>query len=183
MRIANVAEVVWYVTGRFYASGSSLLDVGYFLHIQGVAGKIFTGARSESTALFTFAAAPFVANDISNGGLEIGIDERGTFSIYLRETPGATFDDPQSFASGQCIATFERLSVVPTTKTESLLMNVFTARLVSSEPFEFDGQRYDLRDLLGPAITQWGTAAPEPLTPPANYSAVVPFVGSAVRAG
>jgi len=182
MQIANVAEVVWYVTGRFYANGATLLDVGYFLHIQGIEGNLFEGARSESTALFTFSAMPFAAETISNGGLKIGIDERGTFSVYLRESPGATFDDPNSFAAGQCIATFERLAVVPTTKTTTLLMNVFTARLVSSAPFEFRGAQYDFRDLLGPAITQWGTAATEPLTPPPNYSVVVPFVGSAIRA-
>jgi len=181
MRIANVGEVVWYVTGRFYVSGETLVDVGYFLHIQGIDGELFEGARSETDALFTFAAEPFVAQNISNGGLDIGIDDRGTFNIYMRDTTGATFEEPQSFAMGKCVATFERLSVVPTTKTASLLMNVFTARLVSSEPFEFKGQQYDFRELLGPSITQWGTAAPEPLTPPPGYSAVAPFVGSAIR--
>lgn len=182
MRIANVAEVVWYVTGRFYASGESLLDVGYFLHIQGIGEKLFDGARSESTALFTFSATPFTARTVSNGGLDLGIDERGTFSIFLRDAGGASFDDPRSFAAGKCIATFERLAIVPTVKTTTVLMNVFTARLVSSEPFEFAGERYDFSE-LAPAITQWGTAVTEPLTPPENYSAVVPFAGSAVRAG
>lgn len=66
---------------------------------------------------------------------------------------------------------------------ETVLANVFTARLVSAEPFDFGGRRYDLRELIGFGVTQWGTAAPEPLTPPAGYSSAVPFVGSAIRIG
>jgi hypothetical protein len=65
----------------------------------------------------------------------------------------------------------------------ALLSNVFTARLVSSTPFEFGGRQYDLADIIGRGITQWGTAATEPMKPPPGYSAVVPFVGSAVRIG
>jgi hypothetical protein len=185
---AKTAEVVWYATGRFYANGSTLFDVGYFLHVQGIAHDLFTGRISEETALLTFSAEPFTAPPIDNGGLSIGIDPRGVFRLYLRESGGATFDDPATFAVGQCVGTFERVSMVPTVKvgissTDAVLMNVFTARLVSSEPFVLGSVTYDLRDIVGSGITQWGTAATEPLTPPPGYSAAVPFVGSAIRTG
>jgi hypothetical protein len=190
MDVARTAEVVWYVTGRFYASESdgSLLDVGYFLSLQGVDGKLFDGAMSESAALLTFAATPFCAPSIDNGGLSIGIDDTGEFSIYLRESPGATFDDPSSFSTGKCIATFERVAIVPTTKVSAgaattLLSNVFTARLVSSQPFTLGGAQYDFRELVGYGITQWGVAATEPVLAPLGYASVVPFVGSAIRVG
>lgn len=190
MDVARTAEVVWYVTGRFYASetGGLLLDVGYFLHLQGVEGKLFDGERSESTALLTFAATPFSAPSIDNGGLGIGIDATGEFSIFLRESPGASFDDPSSFSTGRCIATFERVAIVPTTKVAAtaattLLSNVFTAKLVSSQPFTFAGARYDFRDLVGFGITQWGVAATEPVLAPLGYASVVPFLGSAIRVG
>ena len=176
------------MTGRFYSTATTLLDVGYFLHLQGISERLFDGETSERTAWFTFAAEPFTSPEIVNGGLKIGLDKTGTFSLYLRETPGASFDDPASFASGVCIGTFARVAIVPTVKiassaSETLLANVFTAQLVSSVPFEFGGTRYDLRELIGYGVTQWGTAATEPLTAPAGYSAVVPFVGSAVRTG
>jgi hypothetical protein len=185
---AKTAEVVWYATGRFYAKGEQLLDVGYFLHLQGIAGGLFDGKISEANARLTFCAEPFSAKTISNGGLSIGIDMRGKFSLYLRERGGATFDDPNSFAEGLCIGTFERVAIVPTekigvTSSEAILTNVFTARLVASTPFELEGEIYDLRELIGFGITQWGTAATEPLTPPAGYSQVVPFLGSAIRVG
>jgi hypothetical protein len=187
MNVAAVAEVVWYVTGRFYAQGNELQDVGYFLHVQGIHDGLFSDhPRSESTALLTFASAPFTAPAIDNGGLSIGIDLKGTFDLYVRETAGATFDDPKSFAAGRCVATFKRVAIVPTVKLSvstgmTVLSNVFSAKLVRSEPFELGGVRYDFRDLAGAGITQWGTAATEPLTPPQDYSAVVPFLGSAIR--
>jgi hypothetical protein len=191
MHIAKAGEVVWYATGRFYATEndtpSKLLDVGYFLHLQGIP-RLFQVGMSERDALLTFAAAPFTAPAIDNGGLSIGVDMRGAFSIYLRERAGATFDDPATFFEGQCIGTFERIAIVPTVKvgvsaTETLLANVFTAKLLSSSPFVFEGAEHDLRDLIGEGITQWGTAATTTLVPPAGYSAVVPFLGSAVRVG
>lgn len=182
---ARPGEVVWYVTGRFYetppdaAGKSKLFDAGYFLHLAGIAH-----ATSESEARFTFTAKPFTSPSISNGGLSIGIDHRGVFSIHFLENGGGTFDDPKSFAAGPCIATFERVSMVPTVNTGNILMNVFSARLMSSAPFDFKGARYDLRDTIGYGITQWGTAAPQSsLQPPAPYIAVVPFVGSALRIG
>jgi len=189
MTPAQTAEVAWYVTGRFYSTTETLVDVGYFLHLQGVHGPLFRGAISEANALLTFAATPFGATSIDNGGLQIGIDLRGTFRIYLRETPGASFDDPNSFSVGTCVAELARVAMVPTTKialgttTSTLLSNVFTARLVSSVPFTIEGTTYDFRELIGFGVTQWGTAVTEPLTPPAGYTAVVPFAGSAIRVG
>jgi len=180
---ARPAEVVWYVTGRFYAlppnaeGVTKLFDAGYFLHLAGIAD-----AKSESKAQFTFTAEPFSSPTISNGGLNIGVDHRGAFSIHYLEHGGATFDDPKSFAAGPRIATFERVSMVPTLNLGTILMNVFSARLVSTVPFDFRGARYDLRDTIGYGITQWGTAAPEQaLQPPQGYTEVVPFVGSAIR--
>ena len=37
-------EVAWYVTGRFYAAeDGTLLDAGYFLHVQGIDDEMFSG--------------------------------------------------------------------------------------------------------------------------------------------
>jgi len=192
VELARTAEVVWHATGRFYSTvanahgHSKLLDVGYFLHIQGISQPLFDGEISERTARFTFAAEPFTAPTITNGGLNIGLDFDGIFSLFLRDSIGASFDDPASFAIGRCIGTFKRVAIVPTVKvgmssSETLLSNVFSARLVSSVPFHFAGTQYDLRDLIGFGITQWGTAATQPLSAPSGYSSVVPFVGTAIR--
>ena len=62
-------------------------------------------------------------------------------------------------------------------------LNVFSARLVSSRPFELGGRRYDLRRLLPNGITQWGTAATTAVAQLPGYRSVIPFVGSAVAIG
>ncbi|HUP61891.1 MAG TPA: hypothetical protein VNA69_15905 [Thermoanaerobaculia bacterium] len=179
----RIGEVAWYVTGRFYAKGSTALDVGYFLHLQGVEGDLFDGAPGEATAYFTFSAEPFEVRRYTNAGLPFSLSERGEFGIFLKETPGSSFDDPDSFATGQRIAAFRRVSVVVGVSIiepapgASPAMNVFTADLVWSCPFRFRDREYDLAQLIPNGITQWGTAVPQ-----AGESAV-PFVGSAIAVG
>ncbi|HEX7151555.1 MAG TPA: hypothetical protein VF618_08720 [Thermoanaerobaculia bacterium] len=182
MTTTKVAEVVWYVTGRFYGQGASLEDVGYFVHLQGIDGELFDGKKSEATALFTFASQPFTKTTIQNGPISINLDTTGTFGLYLRDSGGATFDDPSSFAVGQCIATFQRVSVVASADVGTL-SNVFSATLLSTEPFTFRGRTYDLRDLIGDGITQWGLASAAAISAPEGYDSVVAFVGSAIRLG
>lgn len=183
----RTGEVAWYATGRFYlAADQSLVDVGYFVHLQGIGGSVFVDdAIGEGSAHFTFAAQPFTATSFANGALKLGVDAVGGFGIYLQREPCGTFDDPTSFAKGECIATFERVSVVVgTTVGSAVTLNAFSARLVSSTPFAFHGKTYDFAELLPHGITQWGTASPEPIAPPpAGYTTVVPFVGSAIRVG
>lgn len=191
MSLLLPGELAWYVTGRFYArSDGSLADYGYFLHLAGIEADLFRGAPSEKTAHFTFAAAPFTARSVRNGSLDLALDPVGDFAVYLQEQPAGDFDDPESFARGERIATFRRVcAVVGTTVDGSegphapavLASNVFSARLLISNPFEFAGRRYDLRHQIGKGVTQFGTAAPTPLpqTPP-GYSSVVAFSGSAL---
>ncbi|MCQ4165055.1 hypothetical protein [Tahibacter harae] len=186
------AELAWYVTGRFYAAEKSgaIADYGYFLHLGGIAAPLFAAAPAESSAHFTFAAEPFQAARLSNGGLQLGLDPAGSFSVFLQRRPAGDFDDPASFARGECIGRFRRTSlVVGTTVTGAagqalITSNVFSARLTESTPFEFGGQRYDLARMLGAGVTQFGTADGQAIMPaPAGYALVLPFTGSALALG
>lgn len=186
-------EVAWYVTGRFYRAGDgTLLDAGYFLHLQGVDARLFSGERGEGTAHLTFLADPFTSHDVQNGSITLGLDAAGDFAVYLNPQPGATFTDPASFGAGEEIARFRRVAVVTgatvgagSSNHPLFALNVFSARLVSSRPFELGGQRYDLRRLVPNGVTQWGTAAETPITgaDAAGYETVIPFVGSAIAIG
>ncbi len=184
-------EVAWYVTGRFYAGADgTLLDAGYFLHLQGIEGELFTGKAGEGTARFTFLADPFTSSPVQNGDLSLGMDAVGEFAIYLNRQPAATFDDPASFGAGEEIARFRRVAVVTGTTLGTgaadqpvFGMNVFSARVVASRVFELDGRRYDLRRLMPNGITQWGTSAATPTGAVAHYHTVLPFVGSAIAIG
>lgn len=187
----RAASVAWYVTGRFYtAADKTTQDLGYFLHLQGISGKLFHGEPSEQTAWFTFRSAPFRARPVTNGPLSLGLDSTGEFTLYLKHHPGASFDKPDSFSDGEPIATFRRVSVVtgttlnaPNTSSGLIMLNVFTAALVRSHEFEFQGARYDLKHLLPHGITQWGDASPTPLAAPTGFEQSFAFVGSAIAVG
>ncbi|MFL5344061.1 MAG: hypothetical protein ACJ8AT_04675 [Hyalangium sp.] len=191
MEPLRAASVAWYVTGRFYtAPDKTTQDLGYFLHLQGIAGELFHGAPSEQTACFTFRSAPFRARPVTNGPLSLGLDSTGEFTLYLKRHPGASFDTPDSFSDGEPIATFRRVSVVmgttlsaPSTSGGLLTLNVFTAALIRSREFEFRGVRYDLKHLLPHGITQWGDASPTPLPAPQGFEQSFAFVGSAIAVG
>lgn len=184
-------EVAWYVTGRFYVDErGAILDVGYFLHVQGLAGELFSGKPGARTAHLTFAADPFTAAEVTNGRLKISLDAVGEFGVYLHREPRARFRDPRSFAAGEQVATFRRVSVVAGVTVERkapgaplFATNVFTAALVWSTEFEFAGARYDFARLLPNGVTQWGTASQVAVKAPRGYSVAVPFVGSAVAVG
>jgi len=188
------AELAWYATGRFYeAEDKSLADYGYFLHLPFSGVRMFDGKPSETTAHFTFAAQPFKASEVTNGTLSLGLDPVGEFSLYLQRRPAGTFDDPTSFAKGDCIATFRRTSLVVGTTvgiTAGATMvplvgtNVFSASLIASTSFEFAGRRHDLAEHVGHGITQFGTASETPVVPPPKgYTLVLPFTGSAIALG
>ena len=187
------AQLAWYATGRFYeAEDGSLADYGYFLHLPFPGARMFDGSPGETAAHFTFAARPFKASGVSNGTLSLGLDPVGEFSLYLQRRPASTFDDPASFAKGDCIATFRRTSLVVGTAVGLAMgattvplvgTNVFSARLIASMPFEFDGHRHDLAEHIG-GITQFGTASETPVVPPPKgYTLVLPFTGSAIALG
>lgn len=186
-------ELAWYATGRFYLSDEGrLADYGYFLHLSGIDAPLFAGAQGETTAHFTFAARPFEAGGVSNGALTLGLDPVGEFSVYLQREPAASFDDPASFAQGERIATLRRTGMVVGTTVEQgigpaqtplLASNVFSTWLLESHGFEFGGRRYDLAQILGAGVTQFGTAAGASAPVPAGYKLAVPFTGSALALG
>lgn len=188
------AETAWYVTGRFYKrQDESLADYGYFLYLAGIDAALFDGKPDAHTAHFTFAADPFEARNVKNGALSLALDPVGEFSVYLQRRPAGHFDHPLSFAQGERIGRFRRASVVmgtavaagPALQNQALLSNnVFTARLIESWPFDFGGQKLDLRQLLGAGVTQFGTAAAAAIEPPPEgYTLAVPFSGSAIALG
>ncbi|WP_044559906.1 hypothetical protein [Azospirillum sp. B4] len=191
-------EIAWYATGRFYAADDgTLADYGYFLHLPFPDVPLFDGPPgappSEATAHFTFAARPFTAGGVANGALSLSLDPVGEFSLYLQRQPAASFDRPASFARGERIATFRRTSLVAGTTVAVAVGavlapvaggTIFSARLVDSLPFEFGGRLLDLADAIGAGITQFGTSAATPVTPPpAGYTTMLPFTGSALALG
>lgn len=179
-------EVFWYAVGCFYEwADGSLQDVGYFVHLGGLPEPLFRGPPGPAGALFTFAAEPFRSINLPPNAradsFTASIDPPRRFSLYFNAEPAGDFEHPESFARGLAISTLERLTPVVGAATAESASNLFTARLVASTPFEFAGQRFDLRAMLGRGVTQMG-AAGAPFTPGApGARSARSFVGTAVR--
>ena len=179
-------EVFWYAVGCFYEwADGSLQDAGYFTYLGGLPGPLFRGAPGPAGAWFTFSAEPFrsiplPANDPADT-FTASIDPPRRFTLYCNAEPAGDFAQPESFRRGLAIATFERATPVAGAATAAFASNLFTARLVTSTPFAFAGQRFDLQTMLGFGVTQMG-AAGAPFTPSAaGARSARSFVGTAVR--
>lgn len=184
MSFHPIAGVVWYAVGRFYErADGTLFDAGYFAHLGGVEGPLFAGPPGEATAHFTFRAEPFTAQYLQNGDLTVALNVTGRFTLYFNPEPCGDFLRPESFARGQPIATFERLSTVVGSSVGPLSSNLFTAALRSSADFHFLGRTWNLAHSFPEGITQMGTGSTTALPAVPGYKKVTPFVGSAMALG
>lgn len=184
MSIQPIAGVVWYAVGRLYESlDGKVFDAGYFALLGGIDGPLYSGPPGEAGAHFTFRAEPFTVQILQNGDLSVGLDATGTFTLYFNPEPCGNFNQPESFARGQPIATFERLSTVVGTSVGPLTHNLFTAALRSSSDFRFLNRTWNLASFCPAGITQMGTGSTTALPPLAGYKKVTPFVGSAMALG
>jgi hypothetical protein len=176
--------VIWYAIGRFYeAHDGTLQDLGYLAHLGGMA-PLFKGppgaAPGEGSAFFTFRSEPFKAQTFQNGDLVLSLDPRGRFTLYLNREPRGDFSRPDTFSQGEPIATFQRLSTVVGTSVGPLSTNLFSAELLSSADFHFQGKTWNLRHFIPSGITQFGTGSTTALPAPHGYTKVTAFVGSAM---
>lgn len=139
--------------GRIDQSVFDLTSYGYITYMNGLPGELLfaegTAAmfRSESAAHFTFMATG-TADGRSNYQNIFAATTTATFNIYYNETPGgATFDDPQSFATGTLVASFEgRLYSMLNVQEPNigvLLVHSDTVQAVA-EPFTLGGTSYQL---------------------------------------
>jgi hypothetical protein len=135
---------------------------GYFTFIQGIVGSLFSGQPSEATAFFTFETEQFSTGVISNGSVIALLHPPGRFTIYLNNTPSGNWNDFTTFAQGQAIATVE-FGTTQDINTGSAQTGYTSAKIVQSTSFEFQGQRYNLRDLFPHGFTIAFNTNPTPI--------------------
>lgn len=87
-----------------------LTGYGYFTAVSGLDDRelFFPGTPSEATARFTFHSTAHLTSIQRRGDVFVAHAE-GSLTIYVRDTPGASFDDPSSFAQGHAVATDDAL--------------------------------------------------------------------------
>lgn len=149
------SQIFGHFVGRAIVTNSGDLEVvGYYVFLEGVSSPFFNGPQGESTAFFTFRSGPLVFSDVfTNGSIAWAIEQAGaTYSVYFNPSPKGDWSNPDSFSSGQLIATFTRLQGFFTCSGDLNLLNtcsqVQSYTLTSSADFVANGQKLNFDDLV-----------------------------------
>jgi hypothetical protein len=156
---APPATTVLTFVNRLVINPPQVVAFGYFPTIQGLPGPLFSGTPGEGTAYFTWSLDASGAAVISNGdpnaagGLSTAILRSGeNLNIYYNPSPNQNWNDPASFSAGQLIATFKSGTGTQTgAGPVALVTQSYT--LDSSQDFTFNGQAYNLAQLLPSGFT------------------------------
>jgi hypothetical protein len=186
-------RIAYHYVGRVslnFLNGTGIV-YGYLTDLAGVttAASLFHGTPGENTALLTFRAninfQPLPGNGpIGNGQFAVTptLVTPGDFQIYFTPSPAHDWTDPNTFSSGQVVATLarglEQFSVLATFSS-----NAGSAALQSSAPFSLNGHNMNLRDLFPSGVTNITTAPAIPLPGSTPTAPIFAFAGYALTIG
>jgi hypothetical protein len=88
-------------------SGQHFTATGFLTKLRGAAqSDLFSGgAPAVGTALFTVYATGSLRNRVLDMSVH-ALDIAGTLTVHQRQTPGASFANPESFQRGRAVAAF-----------------------------------------------------------------------------
>jgi hypothetical protein len=168
-----IGDIAFEVVGQVSNLAPNISNqYGYLSMISGLsAGQIFTtadpAAQNETTALFTFFTDAVTERVIVNGRLLI-INRTGSTTIYFDDTPDGNFADPDSFRDGSPTVVMDyRQQVILDTGESGTFTVANLLTVVSAEPFEIGGERFQLGK-RGDHFRQFYSGAPPTGTPALN---------------
>jgi hypothetical protein len=132
--------------GMIVQDGPEFSAVGYLTYVHGLQpADLYTNPSSPgaSTARFTFSGSAILESRAQVGAVT-QLSAVGTLAIYFNEFGGAAFDDPDSFASGTEIATFDtRLSniLVVIAPNQGVSSAIADAEQQTADRFVLNGKR------------------------------------------
>ena len=186
-------RIAFQYTGRVslnFLTGSGVV-YGHLTLLDGLpAGtSLFQGAPSEATALLTFRAniqfQPLPPNgDLGGGNFAVMpiLVTPGDFSVYYTSNPKHDWSNPDTFSSGQPVATFAR-QVEQFSVLGAISINSASAELRSSAPFPMGGRYFNLRSLVPNGVTNITTGPNAPLPGSTQTSPIFAFAGYALAIG
>jgi len=180
------SRVVGDVAARVFLDPSTgrVQFVGYFADVNGISASLFTGAPSEATAVLTFRSNVFRAQPLpANGDVALTLVTVSRINVYLNTDPNGDWGNPDSFSSGQLIATFERSGVTLLTQTGPTFAHLLSFKLASSRDFNINGKTLNLSQFVehGLTLAAFGTNTPVPGIP--GFSVGLPWGGYAIAVG
>lgn len=179
------ARVVWHLVGRILlnpANGTAEV-VAYTTDIEGVPGPLFDGVPSETTAYFTLKTDVISLQPLpNNGDIALAILNPGDARLYFTPNPNHTWNDPNSFATGQLIATFHRAQDV-VMFLGPFSSDTFSYSLVSSQNFTVNGRTLNFNTLAPHGITNTLIGSQTPQTGSSDFPLAFPAFGTGVAIG
>jgi hypothetical protein len=179
------ARVVWHLVGRIFLNPETFTGVvvAYATDIDGVPGPLFNGAPSETTAYFTLKTDVISLQPLpNNGDIALAIANPGDARLYFTPNPNHTWTDPNSFATGQLIATFHRAQDV-VMFLGPFSSDTFSYNLVSSQNFTINGQTLNFNTLAPHGITNTLIASQTPQNGSSDFPVAFPAFGTGVAIG
>jgi hypothetical protein len=145
-------NIVTSVTGP---GAGQAFTVGYYTYIAGIPQPLFSnaGRAGEANAYFTFRSEPYSFSTFANENILVRTVSPGfLIKLYYNQTPDQNFDDPDTFSDGQLIATF-KVVTSQATRVENEANQQASLKLVSAQPFWFQGRRYTIRTIVHDGVT------------------------------
>jgi hypothetical protein len=179
-----VGSVAWYQVGRAAlnpATGQGFA-YGFYTQVAGINSLLFSGAPNVGTAFFTFRSSVYQLVPLpANGDIGVNVVLPDTFNVYVNATPNADWTNPDSFSSGQLVATFSRKQFLLIQQTANSTGTEF-AVLTSSQKFTFGGATVDIGSVVsGATITSVYSNTPLPGV--TGFPVGLAFAGHAVITG
>lgn len=146
--VTEVGSGNYQFVGRIDQVGTQFTGYGYLYDIQGLPpNELFTDPLdpSETTAHFTYyATATLSSRAVLADAVRalFALDSVGEITFYYQSTPDASFDDPESFASGTAITTAEvqlQDILTVTAPNRGLANGSGEFKVVTAAQFEFGG--------------------------------------------
>ena len=157
--------------------------VGYFTNIAGITASLFNGTPGEETAYFTFRSDVFQLSPLpANGDLQPDLFTAGSYAIYFNPQPIGDWDHPDSFSSGQPIATFKPPESFVSLSPQSF-HSVIREELVSTQALRFNGHNYEFSAIAPGGLTLMDVGSTTQLPGISGFSLVLPYAGSAIAVG
>jgi hypothetical protein len=182
----SASRVVWHFVARSLVNTSNGTTnrqvVGYITDLDGVSGSLFYGAPSESTAFLTLRTDVFTLKPLPiNGNIPVSVPGPVTLHLYFNPAPSRSWNDPDTFSSGQEIARFNRgANLFFSVGTTSF--DIFSLDLLFSQDFMINGQEVNLGKIVPHGVTSNNTGTTISVGGPGNTLAF-PFVATGIAIG
>jgi len=178
--LARLTSWVLFRGGRA-PRGASFLAYGYLSQIEALPTP---QADEESSALLSFVIEGKVV-DFQRNGPALMIESQGTLRVFFDPHATRDFTKPESFRSGEEVATYNLHRQVLFNPDGGSLYDRSFASLVSSKGFTVKDQEVDLLRLWGSQLilraqANAGNGFPSPLP---DYSGAIPYTGMLLVGG